>query len=178
MDSLGIEAAKLLNSKALDLFFGNPVTVYALYILIAITAVLIILPGTRKTAVLVSIAFLITWISGELILKNAIGRVRPFMEYGLPVIIKRPESYSFPSGHTAMSFAVAGVFLFTGHRYRKPFLAFAAYVSISRVYLNVHYLTDILGGIVLGLLVSYVTVRWVGRWLQNSIYYRKRRPDK
>ena len=178
MDSLGIEAAKLLNSKALDVFFGNPVTVYALYILIAVTAVLLMLPGTRKTAVLVAIAFLITWISGELMLKNAIGRVRPFIEYDLTVIIKRPESYSFPSGHTAMSFAVAGVFLFTGHRYRKVFLAFAAYVSISRVYLNVHYMTDILGGMLLGLMVSYITVRWIGRWLQNSIYYRRKRQNR
>lgn len=175
MDNFGIEAAKLLSSKALDLFFGNPVTVYALYILIAVTAVLLIMPGTRKTAVLVAIAFLITWISGELILKNIIGRVRPFMEYGLPVIIKRPLSYSFPSGHAAMSFAVAGVFLFTGHRYRKYFLAFAVYVSISRVYLNVHYLTDILGGMMLGLLIAYVTVRWTGRLLQDNVYYRRKR---
>ncbi|MBP1919987.1 phosphatase PAP2 family protein [Youngiibacter multivorans] len=173
MDTLGMEAAKLMNSKALDVFFGNPVIVYALYILIAVTAVLLILRGTRKTAVLVAISFLITWISGEQILKNVIGRVRPFIEYGLTVIIKRPESYSFPSGHAAMSFAVAGVFLFTGHRYRKTFLAFAVYVSISRVYLNVHYLTDILGGVLLGLSVSYMTVRWIGRWLQDKVYYRR-----
>ncbi|MBW8382385.1 MAG: phosphatase PAP2 family protein [Youngiibacter sp.] len=173
MDTLGIEAAKRLNTRTLDIFFGNPLTVYALYILIAATAVLLILRGTRKTAVLVGISFLVTWISGELILKNVIGRVRPFIEYGLTVIIKRPESYSFPSGHAAMSFAVAGVFLFTGHRYRKAFLAFAVYVSISRVYLNVHYLTDILGGMFLGLSVSYITVRWIGRWLQNKVYYRK-----
>ena len=94
----------------------------------------------------------------NLILKNVITRVRPFNhnEELLPIIDK-PTDYSFPSGHTASSFAVG----FLLYRYLKKWYGIAAMVlavliTISRLYLGVHYPTDILCGMISGIFMAFL----------------------
>lgn len=176
IDRFFIELTRLMNSRAFDLFFGNVITVYALYLMGLLILLLILGRVTRRFGVLVGIAYLLTYFTGELLLKNFFGRSRPFLIYDLPVIIKLPPSFAFPSGHASMTFAVAGVFYFVGHRYRWHMLAFACYVAFSRVYLNVHFFSDIAGGAALGILVAYTTVRYVGPALRRHVFdrhYRK-----
>ena len=96
----------------------------------------------------------------ELLIKPLFKRSRPVIasvkNNGL--LIKKPLSYSFPSGHTASSFAVVGVLWNMDSGYKYLILIIALLVSFSRVYLLVHYPSDILAGVVLGLIVGKFTV--------------------
>ena len=81
-------------------------------------------------------------------LKKAVMRPRPFLEIPtLEPLIKRPKGFSFPSGHTTLAFAVAFI----------PAFLMAALVAFSRLYLGVHYPTDILGGICIGYVAGMIT---------------------
>lgn len=102
---------------------------------------------------------------GEAI-KPIAGRLRPALEYAR---IPQPTTYSFPSGHALGSFLFFGTVVFLvltvqrGLRLRDKFLmsavctAFIVAVSLSRVYLGVHYLGDILGGWLLGSAIMTLT---------------------
>lgn len=106
----------------------------------------------RKTGFAVLVATLSVLLFGELILKHLIRRPRPFIINGaIELIIKAPSGFSFPSCHTAICVAMAtAIFLF--HK-RLGIIAYiyAALVAFSRMYLYVHYPSDIIGGIALGI---------------------------
>jgi undecaprenyl-diphosphatase len=128
---------------------------------IALSIILMINKNTviRRLGISVLIALALGSIVGELILKNIIARARPIGdEFNFNFIVNLPKSYSFPSGHTTSSFAAFGVFLFSKARYRYCVLALAALMAFSRMYLHVHYPSDILGGIILGLSCGWIAV--------------------
>ena len=78
----------------------------------------------------------------------------------IQLLIARPHDFSFPSGHTAASFAAVGALLFSGEKKLwKPVFVLAVLIAFSRLYLYVHYPTDILGGIVVGNVSGYVGYR-------------------
>lgn len=105
------------------------------------------------------IALALGFLLGEVVLKNVIGRVRPVSAaYNYSFIITPPKSFSFPSGHTTSSFAAFGVCLFKKAKYRYLALALAILIAFSRIYLHVHYPSDVLGGIILGILSAKVGV--------------------
>lgn len=84
-----------------------------------------------------------------------IQRPRPFLvETGVLLLVSPPLKTSFPSGHTAAAVALACAFLFGDKRLGGISLAIAALVALGRVAVGVHYPTDILGGIVVGLASS------------------------
>lgn len=119
---------------------------------------------TRRCGLTVLVSMALTYLLGNILLKNIIGRPRPFIvDTSVTLLIEKPSEYSFPSGHTASSFAAAAaVFAY----YRVPgLLAFlvAALIAFSRMYLFVHYPTDILGGILLGT---------ADAWLVTLVFYR------
>jgi membrane-associated phospholipid phosphatase len=97
------------------------------------------------------------------VLKELVDRARPPAS-GVDAIGVIPASASFPSGHSATAFAAAVAVGMFYPRLRRPLLALAAVVALSRVYLGVHYATDVLAGsalgVVLGLLAAW-TVRAV-----------------
>lgn len=119
---------------------------------IGIGLVLAVIPKTRRCGVLVLISMAVSFLFGNLILKNIIGRPRPFhVDDFVTLLIPEPSEYSFPSGHTLNGFT-ASVMIFL--HYKKSGIAaivFAALIGFSRMYLFVHYPTDILGGICLGI---------------------------
>lgn len=115
---------------------------------------------------------------GDHMLKPLFGRIRPCNLYPeISLLISAPSSPSFPSGHTMVAFASATVIY---HYYRKSgLLAFvtAALIAFSRLYLFVHYPSDILGGIILGVLVSLLVIYAVEKlynYLPNQ--RKKQRP--
>jgi undecaprenyl-diphosphatase len=86
------------------------------------------------------------------VLKPAIRRARPANELaGVHLLVNRSRSYSFPSSHAANTFAAASYFSRFAPSMTVPLFGLAALVSISRVYVGVHYPFDLAGGAVLGL---------------------------
>lgn len=122
-------------------------------------AVLFCFKKTRAAGAILVCAVVLTFFFNELAIKNAINRERPCtIDPTIELIIKKPTSYSFPSGHTASCFAAAGTLLFTYKRLGIPLIAFSAFMGFSRMYLFVHFPTDVLAGAALGLLMAWVTV--------------------
>ncbi|HBL40024.1 MAG TPA: hypothetical protein DDY98_00015, partial [Ruminococcaceae bacterium] len=77
----------------------------------------------------------------------------PWQEAGVytyPNIIARPNSFSFPSGHTSSSFAAATVLFCNNKKLGAPALVLAVLIGFSRIYCGVHYCTDVLAGTVVG----------------------------
>ena len=97
------------------------------------------------------------------ILKHVFARVRPCdVNTTIQLLVPRPSDYSFPSGHTAASFAAVAALFFAGQKKLwKPALVLAVLIAFSRLYLYVHYPTDILGGIAVGVLCGYIGARCV-----------------
>ena len=116
----------------------------------------------RSTAALSLLSgFLIT----NLLIKNAVARPRPFDTYTQIIpLITRPKDYSFPSGHTCASFAVALVCLrmLPGKWGILP-VVLAGMIAFSRLYLGVHYPGDVLAGFLVALLTSTVACRLMRR---------------
>lgn len=127
------------------------------FIWIAMGVVMLIIPRTRKCGVSVLLAMAVTYVLGNLFLKNLIARPRPCaVDTSVSLLIPYPSEYSFPSGHTSNGFAAA-VSVFLCHR--KPGVAallLAGLIAFSRMYLFVHYPTDILGGILLGIFDAWM----------------------
>ena len=131
---------------------------------------------TRKTGIAMAFALLAVLISGNMVLKPLIARLRPFMtDETIMLLIKAPEDFSFPSGHTYSAIAAATVIF----KYYKKAGVIAYLVAIligfSRMYLMVHFPTDIIGGIVLGVLCGLT-----GILITEKIYkmIENRRMDK
>ena len=138
--------------------FGNGGVIW-----IVLTVILLLIPKTRKTGLILGAALILDGILCNLLLKNLVRRIRPCdINDAVRLLIPYPSDYSFPSGHTAVSFAAASALYFAGEKYLwKAALVLAAFIAFSRMYLYVHYPTDILGGALLGILCGYLGCRIV-----------------
>ncbi|ERI91763.1 PAP2 family protein [Clostridiales bacterium oral taxon 876 str. F0540] len=113
----------------------------------------------RTLGYMVITSLVITTIIGEGIIKHLIKRTRPFVDMmECKLLISKPITYSFPSGHTASSFAAAGIFISVNSKFSIAVLILASLIAFSRVYLNVHYPTDVIMGIILGLVCSRIVI--------------------
>lgn len=126
--------------------------------------VLLAIPKTRKTGYAAVFSLIFGAIVTNLLLKNIVARPRPFAEIeALIPLIAKPTDFSFPSGHTTASFAVALVmFRMLPKKIGIPAVVLAALVAFSRLYLGVHYPTDVLVGFLVALMGSTVAV-WIVR---------------
>ena len=109
-------------------------------------------------AILIALAF--GAILGSFVLKPLIARPRPFhsMEE-LSLLIKSPTGFSFPSGHTMSSFSAAYILNYINKKFGYFAIPLAILIAFSRLYLYVHFPSDILAGAILGILISYLTVK-------------------
>ena len=108
------------------------------------------------------LVFGLAWahLMGEIIIKHIVKRVRPCHTLDDDEqLIDRPRFYSFPSGHTTASFAMVGVALMRCKVITfMPILMLAMLIAFSRIYLRVHYLTDVIAGMILGLTCGICSV--------------------
>ncbi len=117
---------------------------------IALAALLLCLRRTRRTGVSMAAALLMGLLLGNLLMKPLIARIRPYDLAEVSLLIDRLRDYSFPSGHTLASFEAATVLLLRKRSVGIPAMVFAVLVAFSRLYLYVHYPTDVLAGALLG----------------------------
>lgn len=123
---------------------------------ILLSLVLLIFKKTRKAGAFSLGALIGSVVLNNMILKVVINRTRPYeLIEGLRLIGKAATDASFPSGHTAASFASAvAMFPNLKKRYGVPLLILALLISLSRVYIGIHYPSDIVGGFVSGLFLG------------------------
>lgn len=135
---------------------------------IVIALVFLLFPKTRKAGALSLAAMLICYLGNDLILKNLVERTRPFLAVeGLVALIEHPASFSFPSGHACSSFAAAATWAQTlegrwARAAKVLLMQLALLMALSRLYVGVHYPTDVLTGSLLGILGSWLVCRWLG----------------
>ena len=136
---------------------------------ILLAGVLLALKGQRLYGGAVAFGLTLDLIACNLILKPLVGRLRPFLlNPDLALLITPPGDASFPSGHTAASFAAVFALKTAGSPLWKPALVLAVLIAFSRLYLYVHWPSDVLGGAVLGAVVGWTGARLamlVSQWI-------------
>ena len=133
----------------------------AIWIVCAV--VLLVIPKTRKVGVVLAVSLAIEALCCNVILKPLVARIRPFdVNTAVQLLISPPKDFSFPSGHTGAAFAAASALFFSKNRLWIPSLVLAILIAFSRLYLYVHYPTDVLGGILLGILSGWLGYTLVG----------------
>jgi len=128
---------------------------------IAWAVLMLILPKTRKIGISMLFALTLGLLVCNVTLKPLIARIRPYelqeqMGVTVELLIARLEDFSFPSGHTIASFEAAVVLLKYSKKMGIPALIIAIAVSFSRLYLHVHYPSDVLASIVLGTAFAFL----------------------
>jgi undecaprenyl-diphosphatase len=128
---------------------------------IVCTMVLLIFPRTRRVGAALAIALLLSSLCTNVVLKPLVGRTRPCdVNTAVTLLVHRPGDYSFPSGHTSAAFAAAAALYFGKNRLWIPAVILASLIAFSRLYLYVHYPSDVLVGILIG-----IASGWIGNYL-------------
>ena len=124
---------------------------------IAVALLLLAFNKTRRTGLAVAFSLLMGLLVCNIIMKPAFARIRPY-DYQLehfgqtiPLLVERQHDFSFPSGHTIASFEAATALLLCNKKLGIPAVVLAVLIAFSRLYLYVHYPTDVLTAIVLGI---------------------------
>jgi len=128
---------------------------------VALALVLILIPKTRKIGVHMGLALLFGLIVCNLGLKPLIHRIRPYdLDPTFTLLIPPEHDFSFPSGHTAASFEGAVSLFMHDKRWGTAALVLASVIAFSRLYLTVHYPTDVLAGLLIAIALA-VLAGWV-----------------
>lgn len=124
----------------------------------------------RKTGVTSLIAIVIGFVITNLLLKNMVNRIRPYeVVEGLKFIGKMPMDTSFPSGHSTCSMAASLVlFLKLPKRLGIPALILGILICLSRLYVGVHYPTDVLTGALVGITAAFLAVHIVDKYVREK----------
>lgn len=137
-----------------------------------VLSVLLLFPKkTRRAGLLSLIALAGTYCINNLLLKEYVARVRPYDAIaGLHCLVGTDHGWSFPSGHASSSFA-AGVVIFKSRprRLGVPCLILAFVMALSRLYVGVHYPSDVICGMIIGTLIALIVF-----WLFGEQKYKRR----
>ncbi len=123
----------------------------AIWVIVSIA--LILKKYTRKNGIFMLSSLLISSIIGNGIIKNIFKRQRPFIQLGIDPFILPPEGFSFPSGHSLVSFVGATCIFLISKRWGIVTYILAFFIALSRVMLMVHYPSDVITGAILGILM-------------------------
>lgn len=136
------------------------------WIWLAIGIVCLIFKKHRKMGLQLLLSMLCTYILGNLILKNIFARPRPCdIDTAVTLLLNRPHGHSFPSGHSINSMVAAVALFLNNKRIGIPAVIIATLIGFSRLYLFVHFPTDVLGGFIIAILVA-IGVDWGFRQFQ------------
>ncbi len=138
---------------------------------IALGLLLLLRKKYRKQGVLLLLCLLISFLIGNVFLKNLVQRSRPCWMYpNVPLLVANPRDFSFPSAHTMVGFAGATALWHTDRRFGVAAYVVAALIAFSRLYLTVHWPTDVLAGMALGIAVGYF-VFYIARKREGEAAY-------
>ena len=137
------------------------ITVLANYVWYILIIGLLMNKPTRKIGIVLAVAMILQYLINGGLLKHLFTRVRPCnVDATIELLIKRPKGFSFPSGHSAAAFCAVGVLY--GARIKRLLwstLILACLIAFSRLYLYVHFPTDVLAGALCGFLIGYGVLR-------------------
>ncbi len=129
---------------------------------ILLSLILLCFRRTRRAGAAGLLALLFSLVVNNLFLKNLVGRIRPYeVVEGLVLLTRRAGDFSFPSGHAGTSFAAATAIFLSLPRCRWKWLLYvlAALIAFSRLYVGIHYPTDVIAGAVIGALCGLAAAR-------------------
>lgn len=158
-----LDTIQTWHTPILDVFFKT-ITYFGgtkgIFVLIGI--LLLFFKKTRVCGICILSSMAIGAIITNLTLKPLVARDRPcWINDTVTLLINRPEDYSFPSGHSQSSFAASTAIFLNNKRWGIASYVVAALIAFSRLYLYVHFPTDVLVGILLGLIIGYVVTTLV-----------------
>lgn len=140
---------------------------------IACSVILLFLPKHRKTGLSMGLALLIGLLVCNVTLKPLCQRIRPYdyqmLHYGREIVllIEAHSDFSFPSGHTIASFEACTALMIHNKKLGIPATVLAILIAFSRLYLYVHYPTDVIASVILGIAFGFL-----GSWLAGKILAR------
>ena len=134
---------------------------------ISLTVLMLLLPKTRKAGLTMALALLTGLLVCNVVMKPLFARIRPYdyqflyHDRVIPLLIEAEKDFSFPSGHTIASFEAATALCIRDRKLGIPALILACLIAFSRLYLYVHYPTDVLCSILLGIGIAFLSARLV-----------------
>ena len=149
-------------TTVLDGFFLGLTRVAGSYgqLWVILAALLLIFKKTRKAGVSVLIAYAAVFLIGQLVLKHLISRPRPCqIDQTFALLVSRPSSSSFPSTHSAWAFGAATAIFMQHRKMGAAAYAVAALIAFSRMYMFLHFPTDVLFGTALGIALGVLASR-------------------
>lgn len=135
---------------------------------IAVAVILLFFKKTRRSVICIGASLLIGVIVGNGIIKNVVARPRPYDAIaGIESVVSHLSDYSFPSGHSLCCFEAATALAMNRTKWAIPAYVGAVLVAVSRLFLFVHYPTDVICGALLGVLFGVL-----GSLAAGAIYDR------
>ena len=135
---------------------------------IVLSLALLLFPKTRRTGAIVTMALLLEFLCCNLLLKPLVARIRPYdVNPSVVLLVQRLADFSFPSGHTGVAFAVTSGLYYSKSPLWSPAAVLSIVMAFSRLYLYVHYPTDVLAGVLLGIMAGWAGSRAV-RFLETK----------
>lgn len=127
---------------------------------ICIALILMTTKKYRTIGLMITGALFFCLLIGNVTLKPYFARIRPFHVFtDVVLLIKGPTDFSFPSGHTMTSFASATVLVLKNKRWGQWAIVLASIIAFSRIYLFVHYPSDIIAGLIIGIAIGILVVK-------------------
>ncbi len=132
---------------------------------VVLSIVLLVINKTRKVGAASAVSLILTFVVVNVGIKNLVARTRPYEVIdGLVSLVGKQSDFSFPSGHSAHAFAVGVVILIMMPRkIGVPIFVISVLMAFSRLYVGVHYPTDVIAGAFLGTLMALVGVYVVNK---------------
>ncbi len=115
----------------------------------------------RINGIILLFALAICALLTNIILKIPIARPRPCWIYEIPLLIPNPTDYSFPSGHTSASFTSAIIIAYSNKKCGIIAYIMALLISFSRLYLYVHFPSDVIAGAIIGTLIGIIVYKLI-----------------
>ncbi len=136
------------------------------YLFIAVAMIMLFFDSYRECGICTLTGMMLGVILGNFVVKNLVKRARPcWLNDKIEMLIDIPKDYSFPSGHTLSSFIAATVITSYDKRLGIAAIIIALAIGFSRMYLYVHFPTDIFFAIILGIAIGMGVVYFLNRYL-------------